>query len=516
MHKLLPLFCIFSIARGLEYGMLETFLEDVIDKWGLLSPTIIFQDEMPTTCMDLDWTLCLTYDIGIRETADHLDIIFKTRKQDGIIFVGDQGHQQVVRQLAKVSPAIFSSNCPVFMSTNYTNDIELRLDSNIIFYREGAHSKYELMDQFAVKGGPTITNTLGYWNMKEGIIIKTSMSRWERRTDLNRATFKNALSYNGYWAHVIKNKNGSIIGSDGWFQEMLFYITDKLNLTLETLEVIPKPSFPLENGSWTGLIGLLQRKEVDVLSMGLGINYERSFVIDYPLATQRQPITLIAGVPKGGGPNMWVYIQVFGVYQWITFVMLLTLMGAALSLLNIVSKDDTDRVSAYSSFAIVYFYVIQMGSHTSSRQLAARLLTLTASLLTLLIWIYYTNDITAKMTSGTPKIPIRTFDDVIYHDYKVISNSPYYASMLEAAGTGTAKNKVYNSYLEKIDGNNKKWEETWTEALNTVIRDPKTLYYAGVSVIVSDPKDSSKTLTDQRQLGCREPNMHNRCIINAK
>ena len=33
--------------------------------------------------------------------------------------------------------------------------------------------------------------------------------------------------------------------------------------------------------------------------------------------------------------------------------------------------------------------------------------------------------------------------------------------------------------------------------MNTIIRDPKALYYAGVSVIVSDLKDSSKTLTDQ-------------------
>ena len=141
--------------------MLETFVIDVIETWQLLSPTIVFQDEMPTMCMKHQWILCLTIDMGIFETAEHLDRIFKTRKQDGIIFVGEQGHRQLLRQLDKVTPFIFSSNCPVFMPADYTNDIRMRLDSNMIFYKEESLGTYKLLDKFAVKGGPIIVLELG-------------------------------------------------------------------------------------------------------------------------------------------------------------------------------------------------------------------------------------------------------------------------------------------------------------------------------------------------------------------
>ena len=503
----------FSIANGLEleYGKLETFVIGIIDRWQLLSPTIVFHNEISKMCMNLQWSLCLTSDMRINETVEHLDTTFKNRKQDGIILVGDQGHRQLIRQLTKITPSIFSGNCPVFMPIDYTNDIRMRLDTNVIFYKE-SHGLYELIDKFAIKGESTITETLGYWNRKSGIIIQTSMSRWERRTDLKGAIFTNALFENRYWANFVRDKDGSIVASKGYLQEMLFYITDKLNLTIETKEAKRAPSFPLENGSWTGFIGLLERKEVDVLSMGLGINHQRSYVIDYPIATHRQPITLIAAIPKGGAPNMWVYVQVFGVYQWIMFIMLLTLIGAALSLLNIclLSKDEIGRTfgtkrgakreyqlnSAYSSFTLVFFYVIQMGSHTNSGDLASRLLTLTASSLTFILFVYYTTDITAKMTSGASMIPIRTFDDVIYHNYKVITTSGYYERLLEGDKTGTAKNKVYHSYLKKIEQNNKTIDETWVEALKEVISDPKTLFYCEESCIIPT-NPTKKALTDQ-------------------
>ena len=63
----------------------------------------------------------------------------------------------------------------------------------------------------------------------------------------------------------------------------------------------------------------------------------------------------------------------------------------------------------------------QLGDHpaTSGSQITARLLTLTASLLTLLMFVYYTTDITSKMTVGESKVQIKNFEDVLSHQYKV-------------------------------------------------------------------------------------------------
>ena len=69
-------------------------------------------------------------------------------------------------------------------------------------------------------------------------------------------------------------------------------------------------------------------------------------------------------------------------------------------------------------------------------------------MLTFLVFAYYTTDITSEMTSGGPKIPIRTFDDVVHYDYRVVNHSPYFAYFLKSAKPGTAMNTVYCNHFE--------------------------------------------------------------------
>ena len=45
----------------------------------------------------------------------------------------------------------------------------------------------------------------------------------------------------------------------------------------------------MENGSWTGGIGILQRREVDVVSLSVAVRPDgRSLVIDQPMPIYRQ------------------------------------------------------------------------------------------------------------------------------------------------------------------------------------------------------------------------------------
>ena len=215
-------------------------------------------------------------------------------------------------------------------------------------------------------------------------------------------------------------------------------------------------------------------------------------------------MTLIAATPKGVSLNMWVYVGVFGVYQWAIFIILLVLIVMGLTVNHALSDDQSGREfgtkrgssknyqlnSASSALAMVCLFTIQMGSHTNSKKLAPRLLTLTMSTLTLLFFVFYTGDITAEMTSGPSDIPIRTFEDVLHHNYKVISYSPYFGNILASSKPGSAKLEVYNYHFEmKKDGD---------EAMNAVIQDSesKTLFYSYPSYLMP-VTPSEKMLTDQ-------------------
>ena len=83
---------------------------------------------------------------------------------------------------------------------------------------------------------------------------------------------------------------------------------------------------------------------------------------------------------------------------------------------------------------------IQLGDHpaTSGSQITARLLTLTASLLTLLMFVYYTTDITSKMTVGESEVQIKNFEDVLSHQYKVVTDSNFHVDLLAGAEPGSA------------------------------------------------------------------------------
>ena len=120
-----------------------------------------------------------------------------------------------------------------------------------------------------------------------------------------------------------------------------------------------------------------------------------------------------------------------------------------------------------------------MGSHTNSKLLACRLLTLTISMLTFIIFAYYQTNITADMTSGAPRIPIRTFEDVVHYDYKVLTYSPYYANILKSAKPGTAMNSVYKFQFERM--------KNFEECLKAVLTEPKTLTYGAKTFLGKYP-----------------------------
>ena len=247
-----------------------------------------------------------------------------------------------------------------------------------------------------------------------------------------------------------------------------------------------------------------------MVSTSIGINLQRSDYIDFPIPARRGIITLLAAIPKGSSPNMWVYIMVFGVSQWMIFIVFLVFMAIGLSVILALTKDQSGREfgskrgskkdyqldSVSSALAMACLYAIQMGSHTDSKKLTARFLTFTMSILTLLFFVFYTGDITAEMTSGPPGIPVRTFEDVIFHDYKVVAVSTFAEKILANSEPGSAKHEVHKSNFELIKTEGKVL--SGDKVLKAVVHDPhaKTLFYGNPEALITN-KPHRKVLTDQ-------------------
>ena len=230
----IPLLLVFLISSNVEgveqMDLMDNFILDLIKTWKLLSPTIIIKEDILDLCIRQDMVLCLLNDGGnTSEVAQHLNVIGGGRYLDGLIFVGTRVHKQLLMQMVEVAPTMFTSNLPVFMPAEYSKLVKLRLDSNIVFYQGEKLGRYKMEDKFAVKGGSPINLKVGVWDISQGITFTSSRYRWERRTDLLGATITNGVVA----LALKKDENGKIVGSEGYFQDKLFIMTDRGSFTYD-------------------------------------------------------------------------------------------------------------------------------------------------------------------------------------------------------------------------------------------------------------------------------------------
>ena len=101
---LLGNFPLVSSARAFESEQLDKFLGDLIEIWQLRSPTIIVLGDLPHICLRHQWLICLSDRLDTTELINHLALIHRHRRQDGIIFVGKTGLEKLLRELAEGIP----------------------------------------------------------------------------------------------------------------------------------------------------------------------------------------------------------------------------------------------------------------------------------------------------------------------------------------------------------------------------------------------------------------------------
>ena len=100
--------------------------------------------------------------------------------------------------------------------------------------------------------------------------------------------------------------------------------------------------------------------------------------------------------------------------------------------------------------------------------------------MTLLLFIYYCNDITAEMTSGPADIPVRTFEDAVHHDYRILADSSFLVGLLAKSEPGTAKHDIFEMHFKAEDGDGYRELSNMEESIQEMISDDssKTLFYA--------------------------------------
>ena len=84
------------------------------------------------------------------------------QKQDSMVFIGYNTEKEWLSNLLLREPKLFRSESPVFMLRDYSSMLDhLTLDSHVIFYEKEREGGYNLVDQFSVNGGNSISIKIG-------------------------------------------------------------------------------------------------------------------------------------------------------------------------------------------------------------------------------------------------------------------------------------------------------------------------------------------------------------------
>ncbi len=199
----------------------------------------------------------------------------------------------------------------------------LRWDSLYFELKQLNDSYFNIEEVYAVKREHTFRNLLGSWDSYEEQLSVKEPSMWRRRRDLKNATISvTGLPFPGSIMPG-KKPGDKVVGS---MAELMYTLASSLNANLEW-DFLPKEQArfghgsKLKNGSWTGTLGQLQRKEVDVVATGLFHNAQRMEMSEYVLLPYHTKITLIMLDPMKAGTqskqvNLTAFVAIFSPPAW--------------------------------------------------------------------------------------------------------------------------------------------------------------------------------------------------------
>ena len=176
--------------------------------------------------------------------------LYKLRRQDGLFFIGKENPTELLEQLQTLVPHMFRTDIPIFMPLEHSETVQLRLDSNFLFYQEQDDGTYRLSDKFATNFNESHqVRNLGTWrqlsNGNSALQLKktknrvnvsdmATLHRWNRRRNLTGVPFSitegvagpQRTYYNSSQRTFYNSSQRSVV------QDSLSYMTRRLNLSV--------------------------------------------------------------------------------------------------------------------------------------------------------------------------------------------------------------------------------------------------------------------------------------------
>ena len=234
-----------------------------------------------------------------------------------------------------------------------------------------------------------------------------------------------------------------------------------------------------------------------MVAAALTMTEERLRVTSFSVPFLEGYKTLISAETLEPEADIWIYLNIFSTTAWflcVTFVTIISVAFAGMLQINYVhSTNDSEEFKILTGLAIALSFFRQIYYEMKMTDVSARILFLTSAASTYIIFVHYTACLTAVSTTGIKESTIKSFQDVIKNNYKVVLvDSSNEHEILKSSQPGTPMHYVYHKIIGQ-DPN--AIVQSYEEAENAVYSSKKILFFG--HSLLSIPYDGLKGLEIQ-------------------
>ncbi|XP_011862464.1 PREDICTED: glutamate receptor ionotropic, kainate 5-like isoform X2 [Vollenhovia emeryi] len=302
----------------------------------------------------------------------------------------------------------------------------------------------------------------GNWTVKDGLRMSTFDASSARRRNLQQTALKSCLvmSYPDTMNHLTDFMHNTLDPMTKVNYIWVHHLMNRINATITFNVVYKNWGRKTKNGSWDGMVGMLQRREIDIGGTAMFILDERIPIVEYIHLYTRTKLCFIFRRPLLSTMKN-IFIMPFQQSVWIAIAAFLVLVfcllhlsikwehyrGASKTSAAYWNQLNNSKPTVTDNLFIVLGAVSQQGYSYEPYRVPSRIITLMLLLTSLNLYAAYTANIVALLQ--TPTDSIKTLSDLLHSpltlgSYDLPVNRYYFKNT-------NLQDPVRTAILQKVD-----------------------------------------------------------------
>lgn len=220
----------------------------------------------------------------------------------------------------------------------------------------------------------------------------------------------------------------------GFTKDLLDQMSEDLGVTYTLKEVDDGRYGKLEDGKWSGMIGEVSEKRVDMVAADLTLTQERSEVLDFasPYLTHSLSV-LMKKLPDVGQRGAVGILAAFDILVWILLIVAVLLVVLVFVIINFLSPlegrklaaagngpaEDADKFGLLGSLWFAFSNLCWQGFDRTPKSISGRVMTVFWWIFVLFMLVSFTAAVTNYLASAAKpgsELPVNTLDELSQTD----------------------------------------------------------------------------------------------------